>query len=136
MARKEKIVTVKAKKKSAVARATATSGTGSIRINSKPLEVVAPDMVQLMIAEPLLLAPEYANSIDVSVTVAGGGQIGQAVAARGAIAKSIVKLFKDDKVKKRYLEYDRNLLVDDSRKVEPKKPLGRGARSTRQSSKR
>ncbi|HLC45351.1 MAG TPA: 30S ribosomal protein S9 [archaeon] len=136
MARKEKIITVKAKKKRAIARATAVQGTGSVLINSKPLEIVTPDLVQMMISEPLLLAPEYAAGFNIDVNVKGGGLMGQAVAARGAIAKAIVKITKDDKIKKRYLEYDRTLLVDDSRRVEPKKPLGRGARSTRQASKR
>ena len=133
---KKKTVFVKAKRKRATARATIREGKGSVRINSKPLQVYENPYVQTLIAEPLILAPDYANQYDVEVNVVGGGFMGQAAAARGAIAKALVAITKDEKLKKRFLEYDRSMLVDDSRQVEPKKPLGRGARSVKQSSKR
>ena len=60
----------------------------------------------------------------------------QAVAARASIAKALVGYLKDEKLKKKFIAYDRMLLVDDSRRVEPKKPLGPKARKKKQHSKR
>ena len=62
--------------------------------------------------------------------------MGQAVAARAAIAKSILEMRPNEKLKKKFLAYDRMLLVDDSRRVESKKPLGPKARKKKQKSKR
>ena len=62
--------------------------------------------------------------------------MGQAVSARSAIAKALVAYTKDKNLERRFREYDRLLLVDDSRRKEPKKPLGRGARAKKQKSKR
>ena len=60
--------------------------------------------------------------------------MGQAEAARTAIAKGLVEFFKDEDLKRKFLEYDRSLLIPDVRRKEPKKPLGRGARKKRQTS--
>ena len=61
----------------------------------------------------------------------------QFVAKSGcAIAKAIVEHTKDKKLKEKFMKYDRQLLVDDSRRTEPKKPLGKKARKKKQSSKR
>ena len=57
------------------------------------------------------------------------------MAVRSCIAKAIVKA-KGKKYKDLYLAYDRSMLVDDVRKVESKKPLGRKARKKKQHSKR
>ena len=63
--------------------------------------------------------------------------MGQANAARQAIAKGLAQIMGDD-VKKKFLEYDRNLLVYDSRRTEPHKPphSSWGARRYKQRSKR
>ena len=60
--------------------------------------------------------------------------MGQADAIRTAIAKGLVDYFKDEDLKKMFLEFDRSLLVNDPRRKEPKHPLGRGARKKRQKS--
>ncbi|MBR9707091.1 MAG: 30S ribosomal protein S9 [Candidatus Diapherotrites archaeon] len=133
---KVKTVNAKAKKKRSVARATAVPGKGLIRINSRPIEIVEPFTLREMIKEPVYLAPEESAKLDIIVKVNGGGFMGQAVAVRGAIAKVIVAFTEDQKLREKFLEYDRMLLVDDARRVEPKKPLGRGARAKWQSSKR
>jgi small subunit ribosomal protein S9 len=59
----------------------------------------------------------------------------QASAIRSCIAKAIVKA-KGKKFKELFTAYDRMLLVDDVRRVESKKPLGRKARKKKQHSKR
>jgi len=133
---KVKTVNTKAKKKRAIARATAKVGKGLVRINSHPIEIIEPVMLREIVKEPLTLVGDVMNGIDINVKVAGGGFMGQASAARGAIAKAIVAFTEDKAVKDLFLEYDRTLLVDDARRVEPKKPLGRGARARWQSSKR
>ena len=76
---------------------------------------------------------ELSGSGDIDVNVYGGGFISQAEAARLAIARSLVKY--DKKLEKSFLGYDRQLLVADVRRKEPKKPnTSSGARSKRQKS--
>ena len=72
--------------------------------------------------------------MDINVNAYGGGIMGQADAIRTAIAKGLVEYFKDEELKKMFLEFDRSLLVNDPRRKEPKHPLGRGARKKRQKS--
>ncbi|MBN1159736.1 MAG: 30S ribosomal protein S9 [Candidatus Diapherotrites archaeon] len=134
--KKSKAITTKAKKKKAVARAVVKPGKGRIRVNSVPVELQEPEFRRMLLMEPVYLVPNAFENVDISVTVNGGGTMGQSVAIRGAIAKAIVAFTKDDKIKQKFLEYNRNLLIDDSRRKEAKKPLGRGARAKKQLSKR
>lgn len=133
---KRKGILVKAKKKEAVARATIRKGTGIIRINRRNVELIEPLLVKKLIREPVVLAGPAASEVDIDVNVHGGGFIGQAVSARAAIAKALVEYTQNDKLKHAYLKYDRLLLVDDTRRVESKKPLGPKARKKKQKSKR
>jgi len=126
---------VSAKKKSAVARATIKKGTGIVKINHINLDVYAERHVKNLIMEPLVLAEDIAKEYDIIVNVHGSGFMSQAGAIRSAIAKAIVRA-KGKKYKELFLAYDRNLLVDDVRNVETKKPLGPKARARKQSSKR
>lgn len=122
------------KRKTAVARASVKKGTGKVRINSKPVEIWTPELAKLKIMEPLMLAPEQAAKVDIDVSVQGGGVIGQAEAARTAIAKGLVEYFQDEELERTFKAQDRTLVVSDSRRKLPKKPLGRGARKKRQKS--
>jgi len=133
---KKKAITSKAKKKEAIANAVIKKGTGIVRINKKKLSTIEPEHIQEFIKEPLELAGDIANTVDISVVVKGGGVVSQAVASRASIAKVIIKLKHDEKLKKKFLAYDRMLLVDDARRVEPKKQLGPKARAKKQTSKR
>ncbi|MCD6434355.1 MAG: 30S ribosomal protein S9 [Candidatus Diapherotrites archaeon] len=134
--RRRKIVLVKAKKKTAVARAVAKPGKGRIVINKKPIETIECKYLVEFLREPLTIAGEVADEVDISVNVQGGGRISQLAASRSAIAKALVEFTKSDKLKKEFIEFDRSLLVDDPRRVEPKKPLGKKARRKWQHSKR
>lgn len=127
---------IKATKKEAIAQAHVRPGTGIIRINSRLLELTSPVSLRTYIEEPLLIAGDAAKTLNIAISVHGGGQMSQAVAARACIAKAIVESTKDEKIRKEMLAYDRMLLVDDPRRVEPKKPLGRKARKKKQHSKR
>ncbi len=132
---KVKVVTTSGKRKTAIARATIKKGQGRIRVNKIPIEIHDPELARLKIMEPLILLGEKkVNKIDVRVKVAGGGIMGQADAARTAIAKGLVKYFDDKGLKEMFLKHDRSLLVNDPRRKEPKHPLGRGARKKRQKS--
>lgn len=129
-------INTKSKKKTAVARAVIKKGSGKIKVNKKLLETIDPKVVRKFIAEPLVLAGDLAKEVDISVNTSGGGFMGQAVAARSAIAKALIRIRKNDKLKEKFLNYDRLLLVDDPRKKEAKKPLGPSARAKKQKSKR
>ena len=74
------------------------------------------------------------GSSKISVQVNGGGISGRAQAARSAIAKTLVGASESETLKRQYMSYDRNLLVDDHRRVEPKKFLGPKARARKQTS--
>jgi small subunit ribosomal protein S9 len=129
-----KIVNTSGKRKTAIARATLRPGSGTVRINSVPLEVYPNEMVRMKITEPLLLVPNAIDEIDVAIDVNGGGIMGQAEAVRTALARGILRWHNDPQIKDIYLSYDRSLLVNDSRQKESKKPHGRGARKKFQKS--
>jgi small subunit ribosomal protein S9 len=122
------------KRKTAIARAVVRPGTGLVRVNSRPLEIWTPELARLKIQEPLLIAGERVGEVDIDVSVAGGGVMGQADAARTAIARGLVGFFKDRELERHYKVTDRSLVVSDPRRKEPKHPLGRGARKRRQKS--
>lgn len=125
----------KAKKKEAIAKTIISPGRGVVRINARHLNLVEPPEVQTFIREPLLLAGEAAHAFDFDVRVQGSGPMSQAVAVRATLAKALAEHLGDD-LRKKYLQYDRMLLVDDPRRTEPKKPLGPKARRKKQHSKR
>jgi small subunit ribosomal protein S9 len=132
--KEKKIVNTSGKRKTAVARASVKSGKGRVRINKVPVEIHTPLLAKDKIMEPLTLAGDKLKKVDITVTVKGGGIMGQAEAARTAIARGLVKFFDSDELKDMYKRYDRSLLVNDPRRKESKHPLGRGARKKRQKS--
>ncbi len=122
------------KRKTSVASAVVRKGAGRIRINSVPLEIHVPELARRKINEPLALAGEKALSVDIDVSVRGGGFMGQAEAARTAIARGLVSFLKDEQLEMVFRQYDRSLLISDPRRKLPKKPQGRGARKKKQKS--
>ena len=80
------------------------------------------------------MAGKQTNRIDINIDVYGGGVMGQAEAARTAIARGFIEWFNDDDLQKLFQNYDRALLVNDTRRKAPKHPMGRGARKKRQKS--
>jgi small subunit ribosomal protein S9 len=91
--------------------------------------------VREFISEPLKIIKEDMKDYDIIISVSGSGFMSQAVAVRACIAKAIVRA-KGKKYRELFNNFDRMLLVDDVRKVESKKPLGRKARKKWQHSKR
>ncbi len=131
-----KFVQTVGKRKKAIARAVVKPGKGIVKVNSIPLELVSGEMVRLKMSEPLILAGDAWKAFDISVNVSGGGVLGQADAVRQCIARGLVEYLPE--LKKTYLEYDRNLIVFDSRRTEPHKPghSSWGPRRHKQRSKR
>jgi len=125
------------KRKKSIARAVMKKGTGKVRINSKPIQLFSNELVRMKMLEPLVLAGDAWKKFDISVNVKGGGQMGQADAARQAIARCLVDALGVD-LKKKFIDYDRNLLVYDVRRTEPHKPprSSQGPRRYKQRSKR
>ncbi|MEK6984594.1 MAG: 30S ribosomal protein S9 [Nanoarchaeota archaeon] len=114
------------KRKRAIARATLKPGSGLVRINHVPINYVIPKISRLKVREPLILAGDVANKVDINVNVVGGGINSQAEASRLAIAKALLDFTKNDKLKEIFLDYDRNLLVADIRRKETAKPNRHG----------
>ena len=121
-----KNINASGKRKTAIAKATLKQGNGLIRINSVPIDLVQPKISRLKLMEPLILAGDIANKVNINVSVTGGGINSQAEASRIAIAKALIDFTKSDKLKETFLNYDRNLLVADVRFKEPAKPNRHG----------
>lgn len=131
---KSNVVQTAGKRKRAVARATLVPGHGIIRLNSITLSAVQPEFARLRIQEPLAIAGQLAAEVDIDVNMIGGGWAGQVEAARLAIGKALVRYAGQksksagEDLKKTFLEYDRHLLVADTRYKEPRK-FGRHSRA-------
>lgn len=126
---------VSGKRKTATSRAVVRLGIGRVRINRTPVEIYQPDIAREKIMEPLIQAgDEIRNQIDMDVRTSGGGYMGQAEAARMAIANAILKWTKSAHLRTIFAEYDRTMIAGDTRKKEPKKFGGPGARSRDQKS--
>ncbi len=123
------------KRKTAVARAIIKEGKGKVRINGKPLEIWEPELVRLQIMEPLIIAGKtLTDKVDIEVKTKSGGFMGQAQAARIAIARALDKFFQNPTLRSTFIGYDRTMLVGDSRRAESKKFGGPSARTRKQKS--
>lgn len=135
MPEKKKVIVVSGKRKTAVARAVVRPGAGRIRINRIPVEIFEPEIARAKIMEPLQQAgDEVWKQIDMDVRTQGGGYMGQVEAARMAVANALLRWTKSSHLKTVFTEYDRTMLVGDSRSKEPKKFGGPGARAKEQKS--
>ena len=131
----KKVLVVSGKRKTATARATVKPGIGRVRINRTPIEIFEPEIACEKIMEPLLQAGDAVwKQLDMDIKVWGGGYMGQAEAARMAIANALLKWTKDARLRTFFIDYDRTMIVGDSRRKEPKKFGGPGARARDQKS--
>jgi len=135
-------------RKSSRAVATIAKGSGKVRINNTPAELIMPDVAKELVLTPLTLVGDYRNRVDINVQVHGGGFMGRAFASAVAISRALTgqeKGGKDPKehpltksireeIRKKITEYDRHLLSGDSRQTESKKFGGPGARRRKQKS--
>jgi small subunit ribosomal protein S9 len=131
----KKVLVVSGRRKTATARAVVRLGVGRIRINRVPIEIFEPEIAREKIKEPLIQAGDDVwKQLDIDMKVSGGGYIGQAEAARMAIANSLLKWTKSAHLRSAFAEYDRTMIAGDARRKEPKKFGGPGARAKDQKS--
>jgi small subunit ribosomal protein S9 len=131
----KKVLVVSGKRRTATARAVIRPGNGRIRINRTPIEIFEPELARKKIMEPLLQAGDNVwGQLDIEVKVSGGGYMGEAEASRMAIANALLKWTKSSHLRTVFAEYDRTMIVGDSRRKEPKKFGGPGARARDQKS--
>jgi small subunit ribosomal protein S9 len=125
------------KRRKAVASASVSLGTGIVTMNSQPAQHIGNETARLLVMEPLMLLGESWKKYNIRVRTKGGGVLGQAQAARQAIAKALAETMGED-ARKIFMTYDRNMLVYDPRRTEPHKPprSSQGPRRYKQRSKR
>ncbi|GFR47493.1 hypothetical protein Agub_g9222 [Astrephomene gubernaculifera] len=130
------------RKKTAVAVAYCKQGSGLIKLNGQPLELVQPEALRFKVFEPIMvIGRQKVKNLDIRLRVKGGGHVSQIYALRQAIAKAVVAFYQKyvdeqskQQIKDALLQFDRTLLVADPRRCEPKKFGGRGARARFQKS--
>jgi small subunit ribosomal protein S9 len=129
-----KVFVARGKRKESIARATITEGKGVVRLNSMNISGLSNRYVRDIIMEPLRYVGPQANDVDISISAIGGGMMGQAQAARTAIANALVMYFETLNLREKFLEIDKSLIIEDTRRVETKKFRGPKARARFQKS--
>jgi len=135
MSSEKPILFVSGKRKTAVAKVKIRQGAGIVSYNG----LLYTDLNlfhKLALAEPLRICERELGPLgyNFDIRTMGGGKEAQIQAARLAIAKALVQLTSSELLKKAFLAYDRNLLVQDSRRKEARKPGDSKARAKRQKS--
>ncbi len=136
-AKKKEVTVATSKRKEAVARAYVRKGTGIVTVNNFDVSTTEPAELRRLMTESLHISnvtEDVAKGVDINVNVRGGGQSGQAQAVRSAIAKGISDYADSDAVRRECIRFDRYMIIDDTRRVEPKKFKGPKARARFQKS--
>lgn len=120
------------RRKSSVARVRVKAGSGKIVINGKELEVYFPNIQDQRALTDVLEATGTTGSVDLRISVSGGGNTGQSGACRMGIARALMGYDTEHFSALR----DGGFLTRDSRMKERKKPGLHGARRGTQFSKR
>ena len=120
------------RRKESIAKVWLSSGSGNIIINKKSFEDYFPDKALRMIINQPLEAAKKTNSVDLKITVLGGGLSGQAGAIKHGLSRALTLIDPNtkDTLKKN------GFLTRDSRTVERKKYGRAKARRSFQFSKR
>lgn len=120
------------RRKAAVARVRVRAGSGKISVNNREFEeFFRTEQLRAAVLAPLM-ATEKRESVDVVITVSGGGTTGQADACKLGIARALKDFDPEVEAKLR----EERLLTRDAREVERKKYGLRKARRGTQFSKR
>jgi small subunit ribosomal protein S9 len=120
------------RRKSSTARVFLRNGTGKINVNGRGLdEYFGRETARMVVRQPLESA-EMTERFDVTVTVTGGGNTGQAGAIRHGIARALVRYDEELRTALRRAGF----LTRDAREVERKKVGLHKARKATQYSKR
>lgn len=136
-------ITAKGGKKTAVAISTCkNSGKFEVTVNKRPLHLYSPKMILAKVMELFsIIDKKFYEGLSFDVSVRGGGDVTRLYAVRQALAKSLIAYygkFVDEQIradlKDVITKYDRYMVVTDSRRKEPKKVGGPGARARYQKS--
>jgi small subunit ribosomal protein S9 len=120
------------RRKCAVARVFAKTGSGQILVNNKPVEqYFGRKTDQMVVRQPLELL-SLGEKLDVMITVTGGGPSGQAGAIRHGLTRALIEYDENYRQPLRRAGY----VTRDAREVERKKVGLHGARRRPQYSKR
>lgn len=120
------------RRKSSTARVRLQSGSGSITVNSKPLdEYFGRETARMVVRQPLTLL-DMEQTFDINVNVQGGGGSGQAGAIRHGITRALLAYDEELRSSLRQAGF----VTRDAREVERKKVGLKGARRRPQFSKR
>jgi small subunit ribosomal protein S9 len=120
------------RRKCAVARVFAKTGSGQILVNNKPVEqYFGRKTDQMVVRQPLELLA-IGEKLDVMITVTGGGPSGQAGAIRHGLTRALIEYDENYRQPLRRAGY----VTRDAREVERKKVGLHGARRRPQYSKR
>jgi small subunit ribosomal protein S9 len=120
------------RRKSSVARVFMKKGTGKITVNDKDIQEFFGRQTSIMIVKQPLFLTNHVETFDIKINVHGGGESGQAGAARHGITRAL-------------MDYDATLrpalsaagfVTRDAREVERKKVGLHSARRRKQFSKR
>ncbi|MGH8279640.1 MAG: 30S ribosomal protein S9 [Gammaproteobacteria bacterium] len=120
------------RRKTAAARVFLKPGKGRILVNGRPLDEYFGRVTSRMIVRQPLQTVNRADSLDVNVTVAGGGTTGQAGAIRHGLARALIEYDEVNRVPLRKAGF----VTRDARAVERKKVGLHKARRGPQYSKR
>ena len=120
------------RRKESIAKVWVSNGSGNITINKKKFEDYFPDEALRMIINQPLEAAKKADSVDLKITVLGGGLSGQAGAIKHGLSRALTLI---DPITKDTLKKN-GFLTRDSRTVERKKYGRAKARRSFQFSKR
>ncbi len=120
------------RRKEAVARVWLQPGNGKVVINQRTLDEYFGRETSRMVFRQALELTETTSSMDVFVTVCGGGLSGQAAAIRHGISRALIKIDPAYRPSLKKAGY----LTRDARAKERKKYGQRGARARFQFSKR
>jgi len=120
------------RRKSSTARVRIQSGSGSITVNSRPLdEYFGRETARMVVRQPLALL-DMESTFDINVNVQGGGGSGQAGAIRHGITRALLAYDEELRPALRSAGF----VTRDAREVERKKVGLKGARRRPQFSKR
>ncbi|OYT89523.1 MAG: 30S ribosomal protein S9 [Burkholderiales bacterium PBB6] len=120
------------RRKSSVARVFMKKGTGLITVNGKTVDEYFGRQTSIMIVKQPLMLTANAETFDIKINVHGGGESGQAGAARHGITRALIDY---DAALKPELSHA-GFVTRDAREVERKKVGFHGARRRKQFSKR
>ena len=124
------------KRKTAVAKLRLKQGSGKIFYNmllSSELNLFH----KLALVEPVRIYERELGEplkYDFYIKTSGGGKEAQIEASRLTIARALLAITESDVLKKAFVKYDRNMIVQDVRRKEARKPGDSKARAKRQKS--